>query len=127
MEAFKVAGDAFNPEVTLDKENGVFAFSGRSISENASTTFEPIFNWWNEYLQTPNQQTLIDLNFDYINSSSMKQLVKLFGLLDEVNGKTTAVNAVWHYKNDDIDSKLQATRLSKMVKFPIKIVADATK
>ena len=127
MEAYKVAGDAFKPTVTLDKESGVFALSGRSIPENATAAFEPILNWWSEYLQTPNQQTVIDLNFDYINSSSMKQLVKLFGMLDEVNGKATAVKVVWHYNNDDIDSKAQASRLSKMVKFPISIVADTTK
>lgn len=127
MEAYTVAGDAFKPDVTLDKEKGIFTFSGRSIPENAAVAFEPILNWWSEYLQNPNPKTVIDLNFDYINSSSMKQLVKLFGMLDEVNGKSTAVNVVWHYNNDDTDSKAQAMRLSKMVKFPIKIVADTTK
>lgn len=127
MEAYKVAGDAFRPTVTLDKESGVFAFSGRSIPENATAAFDPIINWWNEYLQNPNQQTIIDLKFDYINSSSMKQLVKLFGILDKANGQATSVNVVWHYNSDDTDSKAQASRLSKMVKFPIKIVADTTK
>lgn len=127
MEAYKVAGDAFKPTVTLDKESGVFAFSGRSIPENATAAFDPIINWWNEYLRSPNKQTIIDIDFDYINSSSMKQLVKLFVMLDKVNGKATAVSIVWHYNHDDIDSKAQASRLSKMVKFPIKIVADTTK
>jgi hypothetical protein len=124
MEAYRVEGNAFKPEVTLDKENGVFAFGGRAIPENAMETFEPILNWWSEYLQKPNEQTVIDIKFDYINSSSMKQLAKLFVMLDAVNGKTSAVSLVWHHNNDDTDSKTQAERLSKMVNFPIKIVAD---
>lgn len=127
MERYIETGNEHAPKVCLDKENNTFSISGRSIPENAIAVYTPIIDWWREYIQAPNPVTIFDLNFEYINSSSMKQIARLIALLDTIPASKTTVSIHWHYNTDDTDSKMQAERLAKMVKFPIVLVADACK
>ena len=127
MENLISSGSTLTPKVSLDKENNTFFIGGRSIPENAIDVYNPIIDWWKEYLNNPNPTTAIDMNFEYINSSSMKQIARLIALLDTIPASKTTVSIHWHYNTDDTDSKMQAERLAKMVKFPIVLVADACK
>lgn len=127
MERYIATGNEHAPKVCLDKENNTFSISGRSIPENAIAVYTPIIDWWREYIQAPNPTTIFDLNFEYINSSSMKQIARLFAMLDAIPDSVSKVSVRWHYTPDDLDSKMQAERLAKMVKFPIEIITDASK
>ena len=127
MENYIVNGNELSPNICFDKENNLFSISGRSIPENAIAVYAPIIEWWQQYIQNPNPETTIELNFEYINSSSMKQVARLMAMLDTIQPGKSAVTVRWHYNTDDTDSKMQAERLSKMVKFPIELIADASK
>ena len=126
MDKYIATGNDNAPFVCFDKDNNKFSISGRSIPENAIALYSPILDWWQEYIQAPNSTTLLDLNFEYINSSSMKQIAKLLSMLDTIPASLSKVTVRWHYNTDDLDSKNQAERLSKMVKFPIELIADAS-
>ena len=125
MENYFANGNELTPKACFDKEQNTFSLSGRSIPENAIEFYAPIIEWWQQYLQNPNPETSIDMNFEYINSSSMKQIARLIAMLDKV--EKSKINIRWHYNSDDTDSKMQAERLAKMVKFPIVLIADASK
>lgn len=125
MENYIANGNELTPKACFDKEQNLFSISGRSIPENAIEFYAPIIEWWQQYLQNPNPETSIDMNFEYINSSSMKQIARLIAILDKV--EKSKINIRWHYNSDDTDSKMQAERLAKMVKFPIVLIADASK
>lgn len=127
MDNFAINGNDLIPNVCLDKDKNLFTIGGRSIPENAIDVFSPIIEWWKQYILDPNPETHIEMNFEYINSSSMKQIAKLIALLDKIPASTTKITVSWHYNTDDTDSKLQAERLAKMVKFPFKLIADASK
>ncbi|MBR5644690.1 MAG: DUF1987 domain-containing protein [Salinivirgaceae bacterium] len=127
MENYISNGSELLPKFCFDKEKNLFSISGRSIPENAIDVYSPIIEWWQQYIQNPNPETIIEMNFEYINSSSMKQIAKLVALLDTVPANKSAVKVRWHYNIDDTDSKQQAERLAKMVKFPISLIADANK
>ena len=127
MEKYIASGNDHAPEVCLDKENNIFTISGRSIPENAIAVYSPIIDWWREYIQAPNPTTTLDLNFEYINSSSMKQMAKLLTMLDSIPADLSKVTVRWHYSTDDLDSKMHAERLAKMVKFTVKVIADSEK
>lgn len=127
MENYIANGNELTPKACFDKEQNTFSLSGRSIPENAIDIYAPIIDWWQQYLQNPNPETTIDMNFEYINSSSMKQIAKLIAILDTVPACESKITVNWHYNTDDTDSKLQAERLAKMVKFPFVLIADASK
>lgn len=127
MENFVVNGDDLLPNVCFDKDKNLFSIGGRSIPENAIAVYSPIIDWWKQYILAPNPETHIEMNFEYINSSSMKQIAKLIAILDNVPVSKSKITVSWHYNADDTDSKMQAERLAKMVKFPFKLIADASK
>lgn len=127
MDQYKVSGNDFIPDVCLDKERGIFVIGGRSIPENPQTIYDPIIEWWKYYVNNPNADTIIDLGFEYINSSSIMQIARIMSLLDTIHNKKSMVMARWHYNESDTDSRNQAERLSKMVSFPFSLVADASK
>jgi hypothetical protein len=127
MDNLIVKGNDVTPSVCLDKDKNVFSIGGRSIPENAIAVYSPIIDWWKQYILAPNHETLFEMNFEYINSSSMKQIARLFAMLDAIPASVSKVSVRWHYTPDDLDSKMQAERLAKMVKFPIEIITDASK
>ena len=88
------------PEVIFDKDNCVFRISGRSIVENAHEFYQPIRSWLKEYLNDPNNSTELILNYEYLNSSSSLQLMKLVFLLEDISAHKR-IKIVWLYEKDD--------------------------
>lgn len=88
------------PEVIFDKDNSVFRISGRSIVENAHEFYQPIRSWLKEYLKDPNNSTELILNYEYLNSSSSLQLMKLVFLLEKISAHKR-IKIVWLYEKDD--------------------------
>lgn len=103
MNVFKIEGKPKSPHIILDKENNILEFAGRFIPQNTKEFFEPVFEWFNEYLKNPREITRITFRFDYFNTSSSKKFLDLFTLLEEVHNKTTEVQIVWYYMQNDDD------------------------
>lgn len=89
------------PEIILDKENNVFQITGRSIIENAHEFYEPALKWFSEYTKKPNASTKLILNYEYLNSSSSLQLMKIIFMLEDILKKGKDVKVVWFYESND--------------------------
>lgn len=124
MEAYYINDTDNSFFVRLDKNQGIFAIGGRSIPEDAISAYTPIIEWLSQYASEPNTETIIDFSFEYINSSSMKQIAKILSLLNNIK---STVKVIWHYHFDDFDSKKHGERLSQLVSFSFILVPDATK
>ncbi len=90
-----------SPEVILDKENNIFLIRGRSIVEDSKDFYAPIIEWLAAYFKSPNKQTGLVLNFDYLNSSSLIQITKIIALFEEQYNKSQNVMIVWQYEEGD--------------------------
>ena len=73
------------PQVDLNQFNGELILSGRSIPENASKVYEPVFDWISEYIRKPRPKTNLRLNLEYFNTASSIWLVKVLRKLAEIN------------------------------------------
>jgi hypothetical protein len=69
------------PLVDFNQFNGELLLSGRSIPENASKLYEPIFNWVSQYANNPRPTTNLRLNLEYFNTASSIWLVKVLRAL----------------------------------------------
>ncbi len=90
-----------NPKVVLDKQNNYFEISGRSIQENVFEFYDPIYNWLIKYSKNPNKKTKFILDFDYINSASTKQLIKILIALEKISQSDDDIIVIWKYEKDD--------------------------
>ena len=91
--------------VVLDKEQGIFEFSGKSRPENVISFFEPIFAWFDEYEKDCNNETIVSFKLDYYNSSSAKVLLRLLVKIEELAEKGIDIKVNWYYKGNDEDMK----------------------
>jgi hypothetical protein len=75
----------YTPEIILNT-NGNMSFRGKSYSENVFEFYAPIMNWIEEYFKNNHtNQTIINMEIIYFNSSSSKQFFDFFDILDEAN------------------------------------------
>jgi len=72
------------PLVDLNAVTGEFVFSGKSIPENASKIYEPVYDWINGYILNAKQTTNLRINFDYFNTTSSLWLAKIFKALTSI-------------------------------------------
>jgi len=101
------------PSVFFDDYKGVFEISKRSLPENAILFYEPLINYVLDYLKAPKEVTTVIFHFDYISTSSTKQIMKIILLFDEL-AKTKTVNLQWNYDMGDGDMLQTGNRLEKL-------------
>ncbi|MEW5847138.1 MAG: SiaC family regulatory phosphoprotein [Bacteroidota bacterium] len=73
MKPLKLLETSDTPEVTLDKERGRFEFYGKIMPENPKEFFEPIIEWFKEYVNDPNPETILTFKLDYFNTAASKK------------------------------------------------------
>jgi hypothetical protein len=102
MEVFSLESTKKTPMVMLDP-SGKMRIGGRSIPEDASKFFDDILNWILDYVNSPQDQTVIDIELEYFNSGSAKFVMQILRELSELihNGKELKVN--WYYEEGDDD------------------------
>jgi len=106
------------PKIILDKENGLFEISGRSLPENAIKFFAPILNWMEDYLKSPNQLTIFEFKLDYFNSASIKSIYEIIKILEKISKNNFQVNIIWYYVNDDELMKNRGLEIKEMLDVP---------
>jgi hypothetical protein len=101
MNTLFIAGTDDSPEITFDKVNGIFEIKGRSLPEDVIAFYSQTFSWLEQYVSSPNEETLFKVKVDYFNSASQRALNEIFTILSRImiNGKKILVE--WHYHADD--------------------------
>ena len=66
------------PKVDFNVKTGEFLISGSSIPEDCLLFYKDIFNWLDDYLETPRQKTILELRMKFFNTSTSKCLFTIF-------------------------------------------------
>ena len=114
MEVLHIEGTEDTPEVLLDSGNNTFSISGRSFPENAIEFYEPIFAWLQKYAEEVEKDMEFEFCMEYFNTSSSKQIAKIFLLLEKIN-ENVFVQVIWKYKKEDSDMMASGMRFSKLL------------
>ena len=126
MEDFLFDGEDKLPTIDLKSQTGLLTFSGRCVPENSVGFFEPIFDWITEYANSPQDETTVDLYFDYFNTSSAKMIFDLFKQLEAIHeeGKTK-IKVIWRYEEYDQDLQEAGEDYAALAKLPFDLVQMA--
>jgi hypothetical protein len=73
------------PEIDLNPFTGDLIFSGKSIPENAAKLYEPVFDWFTEYVHQAKPTTNLRLNLEYFNTATTIWLRKIIRTLIHIN------------------------------------------
>lgn len=88
IEALDILPSTSTPNVTFDQEKGLFSISGNSFPEDSNFFYEPIITWLKKNFDSFNKNSVFEFNFLYLNSSTRKEIIKIFNLLEQINSKT---------------------------------------
>ena len=101
-------------QIVLDKENGVFEITGRSLPEDSAEFFGPILAWVKEYKKDPNPSTEIIFKLDYFNTASSKFIQDILAIMEGMKG----LKVVWYYLEDDESMEEAGNEFSEFVDIP---------
>lgn len=122
MEVLTRQGTDDTPSVVLDKDKGVFEFSGRSLPEDVQDFYGPILAWIEEYGKEPNGNTDVCFKLEYFNTASSKMLLDVLLKFEEINDASGNVVIKWHYHEDEEDMKEAGEEYEDIVSVPFEYV-----
>jgi len=103
MEVIKITGTDDTPNVILDAEKGIIEFSGRSLPEDVLSFYGPVLQWIEEYIQSPNPKTEINIKLDYFNTASSKVIMDILIYFETIVKQGKEVIVHWYYQEEDED------------------------
>ena len=110
------------PDIVLDKAEAIFSFKGSSRPENPNEYYQPIFEWFKAYFSEPNEKTIVELQFDYFNTSTSKILLDLFELFESYSSNGIDIHVKWYYENDDEEMMEAGEELLNLVELSYEVV-----
>jgi hypothetical protein len=106
----------------ISLEEGLFEFSGRSIVEDAQKIFKPVVERIKTYLPAEASRTVVNFNFDYLNTSSSKCVYDILKVLDELYIKGNDIVINWYYEEGDNDMLDLGVHLKAFIKAPFNFI-----
>ena len=121
MNDLKIQSTATTPEVNFNPE-GAFKIKGRSIHENITDFFKPVFGWLDHYVKAPADLTCVDINLEYFNSATAKMLINMLQKITEVQFKHKKFMINWYYEDGDDDVFEKGEYFSSVLKIPFNFI-----
>jgi hypothetical protein len=103
-------------------EPGRIFIMGRSIPENPGDFYRPVLEWIADYVENYTGKTLINLGFEYINTSSTKWIFSMLKELSVIKDIQNNASVKWYYENGDEDMCELGFILRSLVDCPFVVV-----
>ncbi|NPA55783.1 MAG: DUF1987 domain-containing protein [Epsilonproteobacteria bacterium] len=105
MENLHIEATKYTPEINLDAEKGIIDIRGKSYPENTFEFYEPMMEWVKKYFECcAKDETIVNMEIIYFNSSSSKLFFDFFDLLDEVKDEhKVVVNWIYDEENESAE------------------------
>ena len=114
MDILHLEGTEDTPKIILDKNNGIFEISGRSLPEDSAEFYKPVLEWIGNYSKAPNVATPFAFKLEYFNTSSSKLILDVLSDLEDIKG----MKIDWYYHEDDEDMEEAGKEFSELVEIP---------
>jgi len=119
MDVINLEGTEDTPKIILDKNNGIFEISGRSLPEDAADFYKPILEWLQEYAKGPNPETVFIFKLEYFNTASSKLILDVLTKLESINN----TKITWYHHEDDEDMAEAGSEFQDLVELTFDIVS----
>ena len=88
------------PFADFNYASGVFKIKGRSIPENPEIFYTPLIKYANDYVKAPKNKTELHLDFEYINTSSLKYMTRLLYQFIDIKS-SCSIDIHWYFHTKD--------------------------
>lgn len=93
----------YTPYVNFNPQTGEFIIKGISIPEHSENFYEPVYNWLDQYLENPQQTTVLKCFINYFNTSSAVRILDVLRKLKKLVDRGKKLIIKWYVHDDDPD------------------------
>ena len=115
-------GTEDTPDIRFDRDSSVFTISGRSYPENTREFYKPIQDWLTAYRENPNPSTKLEVNLDYVNSGSVKEVFKILYIMEDIMETGKDAKIVWYYQKGDELMHQKGIEFQKFLEISVEVV-----
>ena len=123
METLVIIESNLTPSISFDAEQGILDLKGRSIPENSLEFYQPVYEWLDAYVENPNSKTVVNVQFDYFNTSSSKCILDILKRIDKIEAKGHDVLIKWYYDESDEDMMEAGEDYGDLLDAPFELLA----
>jgi len=123
MKNYIVKATKYTPYIEFDIAKGNLKMEGDTYPENSYDTFKPLLDKIDEYFTDPTKSLNVEINIEFLNTSSSKMMREIVSKLDEYYESGNKISLKWYYPDGDIDLQESWEMLLEDVQFPYEIVA----
>jgi len=117
-----IKGNQTQPAIHFDGYNGILEMKGRSIPENSVDFYTLLINWADNYKNSPQPITRLDIKLDYCNSFTKKFIIEFLKKIKLVQEKGSKLQINWYYEYGDDEMQETGTVYSKLLNININTV-----
>lgn len=121
MEPFHREPTEKTPAVHLNPDEGSFTITGSSAHPNPVDFYNDIYMWLESYVSEPAKKTVLEMDLNYVNASSMNFIVGVLRRLETLHEEGSKVVLVWQYDKDDEDMQETGEDLKEHFPFQVKL------
>jgi len=104
MTVLNIEKTQLTPSILLDKKQGLVEIKGDSLPENTSEFYQPLIAELQDYFNSPQDKTVINLEITYFNSSSSKLFFDFFDLIETASLKYDIdINWIYDEENESME------------------------
>ena len=122
MADLKLEGSPKTPTIEFNSGNGYLLIKGRSIPENSIEFYKSLIESLEEYNNSPQENTKVDIQLEYFNTSSSKCILDVFKKLEAINAGNREVIINWYYEEDDEDMLEAGEDYQAIISIPFKMI-----
>lgn len=101
MNPLYISASVKTPEIDFSQD-GIFSIRGNSYPEDVYKFYDPIISWVETFLNTNTTTIHLNINLDYISTSSIKVLLNIITLIKSYS--KSEIKVTWLHEIDDEDS-----------------------
>lgn len=120
LTKYKAEPTRRTPRIVL--EPGRIFIVGRSIPVNPGEFYRPVYDWISQYFQVNGSKTMIELGFEYINTSSTKWIYNIIKEIATIEHLTENARIIWYYDQGDEDMCELGFILKSLVDCPFFVI-----
>lgn len=121
MDMINIEPTPKTPKVLFDASQGLMEIEGRSIPENSTEFYKPIYDWLENYIKSPNPNSQFKFKLEYFNTSSSKCILDIFRKLEKLHQNGNKIVVTWYFEQDDEDMQEAGEDYQRIVNVPIKL------
>lgn len=125
MERLLTEATRNTPYLFFDPSVAILELRGRSSPDNSVNFYASLVNALEVYCEQGDRKVVVNIAFEYFNSSTSKIVFDLFKKLSNIDKKGNKVTINWYFEEDDEDMMEAGEDYADLVKVEFQLVQVA--